>query len=278
MAILFLIIGTVIWQLFAKKKNRILFLFILSLFGGMLFYCFWETKAAYGIPFVPIILVIAQEETEHIRVKKQLLIPLFSTMVCFILLWARMYKPLVQEPFKQTVRTLWHAGGDTSGLTGISSEGKTATQEFYANHSIENIGLRVNVVDGISCNYDVRFMQNNEIIKTWNVSEKQVKKGWIYLEINKTVDPSIKPYFLEIKGTTAGQADSLVWMHNISVGYDDYLGKMKIDDNEVAYDLQLKVYTSVVFPYIDGSKYLVILVGILVVYGIQGIYVLKTIG
>ena len=271
-ATLLLITCSVIRQLLAKKKNRILFLFTLSLFGGMLFYCFWETKGAYGIPFVPIMLVIAQEETEHIRIrKKPFLILLLITLICFVLLWVRMYKPVVQVPFRQTVRTVWHAAGDVSGLTGISSEGKTVTQEFYANHSFENIGLRVNIVDGISCYYSVRLLKNDEIIKTWNVSEKQVNKGWIYLGIEKTIDPSIEPYLLEIRGATEGQADSLVWMHNISAGYDDYPGKAVIDDSQVAYDFQLKVYTWAELPYMGGIKYFFILACILAIYMMFGI-------
>lgn len=57
-ATLFLML-VALWDLLtAKKIDPYQFLFALSFFGGVLFYCFWEAKNSYSLPFVYIMLLI----------------------------------------------------------------------------------------------------------------------------------------------------------------------------------------------------------------------------
>lgn len=50
-----------LWHAFVKKETTptVSFLFILSLFGSILFYCFWEVKEAYAIPFLPLFYLLS---------------------------------------------------------------------------------------------------------------------------------------------------------------------------------------------------------------------------
>lgn len=54
-----------IWKLLGKKEiDPAQFIFILALFGGILFYWFWEIKPKYSMPFVYVMLLIAENGAE----------------------------------------------------------------------------------------------------------------------------------------------------------------------------------------------------------------------
>lgn len=48
-------------QLRKRRVPTVTFLLTLSLFGSILFYCLWEAKPAYAIPFLPLFFLLAQE-------------------------------------------------------------------------------------------------------------------------------------------------------------------------------------------------------------------------
>lgn len=58
-ATLFLMLAA-IWDLLRRREiDPAQFVFLLSLFGGILFYCFWEVKSTYSLPFVYLMLPVA---------------------------------------------------------------------------------------------------------------------------------------------------------------------------------------------------------------------------
>ncbi len=64
MATLFLMV-IALWNLLRKKEiDPAQFVFVLSLFGGILFYCFWEIKTKYSLPFVCLMLAVASHGAE----------------------------------------------------------------------------------------------------------------------------------------------------------------------------------------------------------------------
>lgn len=65
-----------VWSQWKNKEKRFLFLFTLTLLGGMTFYIIWEGKSVYSVPFLPFLCVLSADGLEKgqrakIRVEKK---------------------------------------------------------------------------------------------------------------------------------------------------------------------------------------------------------------
>ena len=56
---LFLILWNLLVRIYHKAYDPLLLLAALTFVGGLLFYCLWEVKASYSIPFVPVMVLLA---------------------------------------------------------------------------------------------------------------------------------------------------------------------------------------------------------------------------
>ncbi len=63
---IFLLILTLVKMLKSKKLLPYSFLFALTFFGGLLFYLFWELKGTYSLPFLYVMLLLAEEGEEAV--------------------------------------------------------------------------------------------------------------------------------------------------------------------------------------------------------------------
>jgi hypothetical protein len=232
------------------------------LFGAVLFYTFWEAKSAYSLPFLPFLLMLAEDGAEFIKgaggpalnrnMQKGILVLMAATLIFSVV----HYQDFVSEKQKMYDRNIWSAGDKFPGtIENISAENHVLTQDFYTEDSFDHFALKGEVIEGEDCAYQVRLLSQGKEIDSFVVSQEDIKGKWIEFKTARQHPEGRQQYTIEVSAAVPGQPDSIIWQEHASTAYDEYEGVSRIDGQERSSDLLLKVYKQYKAAYFGKGKY-----------------------
>lgn len=277
LALYLLVLISLAKQFFCKRRSP-LFLFVLSLFGGMLFYLVWEAKQSYCIPFLFLLTVLAvhglHTADEHLDVKwkpkkeagKKAAFCVLSAAVLLTTLFFGItrYGDFTQKTGGyRDVSVLCCNTSNLKQIKNIAKNDNALTQSFFTDKTFNTIELQVKKLDG-DASYRITLTDSNSnILLNSTVSGSDVgKDGLLKFSIPDTPEKQDGYYQLEIK-RAGGNTASIGWTYCFSRESDLYRGKLSINSAEKPYDLMLGVYCLQREAYMPPIGYLAVIVCIL---------------
>ena len=206
---------------FGKKIPAPMFVLVITLLGGIVFYFFWEARAFYSAPFVPVMLILAwggfndlifgkssaqsdpdgnamysantsvdtkfplyfsNHKTHFLPILCGLLITVF---VCLDFVYVAGGSVMADHFRIYTKGKPRHyAAIDTGGITDIE-------QDFYVRKSFNRISLPAKCKDGYTdfSDYQITLSDDDSILYTASISKKSVKNNRIKLSFDTIVPP-----------------------------------------------------------------------------------------
>jgi len=278
LALFLLVLVSLARQFFSKRRSP-LFFFVLSLFGGMLFYLLWEAKQSYSIPFLFLLTVLSvhgletadklildkwrQKKTTYKKVA-------FYSLSAAVLITTLSFGIARYGSFTQTTaeyRDISIMCCNTSNIKQIKNLAKldsTLTQTFFTDKAFNTVELHTAKLDG-DASYQITLLNSRpEVLLQSIVSETDVGKGGILkLSVPETKQKFGEKYTLEIKRVDE-KTDSIGWKYCFSRESDMYRGLLSAGAKVKPFDLMLNVYSLQNKVYMPPAIYIGIFLGILI--------------
>lgn len=272
-----------------KKKEFSGYEFILnlSLLGGIVFYCIWEVKSVYSVPFLLLIFLIGAEGLDVIGKKIAVLqkekIKRYDKFMPWIILFLGMVLLLCTELCGIMSRNIYHREYSLRSYT-VWPEGEIShdkgekfkiLQEFNASKPFNNICLNVEVVekereDTDRCVYKIELMdQNKKVLHTRMVNSDYVNLQYSYIFLTLDEEQSEAPgkYYLKIK-KISGTENAINFVYRKSLYLKDYKGRCRVNGKKKNYQVSMQVYNAYIGPYSTKVKAVIICAGIFVMSAI----------
>lgn len=251
-----------IWKRWRRKQFDENFLYILILFGGIVFYLFWEPKSAYSIPFIPFLLMLSEDSVDFLWKEKRSAVAYALNCGLSVLIIATILASLVfcrdftEREWEFSDKVISAFSSEFLWMTeDLSSGDHIITQEFYANGSFNQIRLRCRTIEEADCSYRVILRKNGEEVEHLAVSQEDVRRDVLTLDIGEQIVQGKQKYVIEISPVEAGKADSIGWCYHTSSTYDDYEGTSCIDGTPCTYDYVLEVRNNQEGVYCSSAAY-----------------------
>ncbi len=270
------------------------------LFGGILFYFFWETKNVYSVPFLSYCCIlaadgfscrfmemaesrsgqIAQKKTAgrtegrfrnavirmlSRRNRKHLyytasVLTIFLTLTAGVLQYGN-YTSVMRENISYVLRTVTDFPSGT--ISNCSAKDKTIEQTFYAAAGFDHIELRADAVSvETDASYKVSLLTDaGETLFEQSVTAENIDGGFICLSFDEVEPDGRTGYLIRIEAESPGGQDSISWYYRSLMALDGYDGVLSVNGTEKQGDLFVSVYRVSESPYTTSVRY----VGILVV-------------
>lgn len=249
------------------SKNNWLFLFSLTVFGGMIFYFFWEGKSVYSVPFLPFLIFLTADGMQNLAkkdfvLKKELVRKILVGIIGFTMIMSICnYWNFVKK------ENVWKSSSvaftDTSFLLNedkISVEGQELVQEFYTKKNFNEISIYCSKIENKNCSYKVQLVSKDGIEQEFKVDEENIVSNYLTLKF-RTIEPVKKEkYQIRIIPETPGKADSISWKRRFSKIVGSYDGDCMVDGEQTSSDLALNVYMKSSEPYMGRGLYLLLTV------------------
>ena len=268
-ATLLLIASACIRLLRRKEIHGYQFLYILSLFGGILFYCFWEIKESYSVQFVYIMLLIAVYGGEALQkkttaVSNVICSPKQSMVVvagfsCLLLFCAMMYHGLSVEQVKQKDYSVRTVSTLTRGAIDTGEPEETIEQEFYAQKAFNKISLYVSADDEGICVYQAVLMdESGTELFSGDISSEGINgKEYVVLSTGQIRPDGKQKYTLKLVRNKES-IGKMVFNYRCTPYVDMYDGICRVNNECSPYDLLLQVYHEQKIPFCSGKMGLMI--------------------
>lgn len=253
----FLLISALCRLLKNRETGGYSFVFVVTLFGGFLFYTFWEAKGSYSLPFLTVMLPLAAEGAERMAEQMpRLCSKLHGRYGKWTVTAVLGLAALVCIGSFQMMTTKKIAFRDWSVCSGsantyaknIQSDGPDVkiTQEFYAEKPFDHIRL------GMFADKAARKADDNYRIELINEADEQLYTSYIYAEdIDKksqvTVKiPEIKPdgrekFVLRLVRNPENTGE-MYFFRRPTQYLDVYDGTLFVDQEEEYSDLMMSVW------------------------------------
>lgn len=263
-----------LWRLLKRKKEDILQVFwAVSILGGILFYCIWEIKSSYGMPFVMLFLLLGMagidESKEKLFQKRNekcaykcgwTELVLLVCVICICLVSGEQMRKSKIPVYQWSV----HCINGTSAKK-MEDVGKTVhiNQKFEALHSFNRIGLIVSAGDRAKEFNDILQVQltdekGNRIYRGKIQADKVGEHGSVILKFPKvTPTKENKDYHLRIWNKKPHKGKLRVWYRK-EFYMHSYKGKLEVDGRNHFENLYLQVYKETKEPWCDKKQMLVI--------------------
>lgn len=239
-----------------RRMRMLPFLLILTLFGAIVFYWFWEVKAAYALPFLPVFYLLAgygsgllqAEENAHVSTQKQNPGDMREKhAVCVIIIFLAIiaYQRMNAYEITHYKYSIYSSGG--SWMKSINlSEDDVVTQEFYPNAAFNRIALRVKVQseeDATNdCSLQVTLVDaSGAVVYQGMITAEDVDDQMAVLSVGEHPADIKGGYVLTVTKET-GSSGNLLLRTRKGLCLDDYRGTFTICGEAQVTDLYLQVY------------------------------------
>lgn len=239
-------------QLVRKKILTYDFIFTMVLFGAILMYCFWEVKAEYALPFLPIFFLVAgnlsipsMSELFNLKLSSRKII-MAITGIGFI-----SYVGVLQYIYEGEVRERAYSI-KSYGYTWLYDmdleNGDQVIQTFYPEEQFDTLEFCVRLSDGTNASendgvihvklYDGKgkFLYGRDIASK-NIQGMQK----VTIDVGDLPASETKGYRLEFT-VKDGENGSLVLRTTKGMSLDMYPGQMQINGKDQPLDLYMSVY------------------------------------
>lgn len=240
------------------NSDRVLkyqFLFPLILLGGILFYCIWEVKASYTLPFIYIMILIAVDGFELVEVKMLSAVKSFqrsrkyiSTFVILCSICCVCFMCYDKMVHSEVVLHDWsiRAAEGNASIEWIKEDNVIISQNFYTSKPFNKVEFMARA-DKKAISADARCSLkivngDNKEIYSGNIFAKDISKdGIVKVDVNKIIPQGKEKYTIQIVNESKNEG----YMHFAQRGneyIDIYEGTLKVNGKERNNDLRLCVY------------------------------------
>lgn len=275
LALYLLVLISLAKQFFCKRQTP-LFLFSLTLFGGMLFYLVWEAKQSYCIPFLFLLAALAVHGLEtadaHFTVKwkshktiwKKAAVYTLPAAVLLITLCFGItrYGDFTQKAGEyRDISVLCCNTSNLKQIKNLAKNNNKLTQAFFTDKAFNTVELQAKKLGG-DASYQITLTDDkaNRLLQK-SVSGPDIgKDGRLKLTVPDTTPGEGGRYLIEIK-KESGKTDSIGWTYCFSRESDMYRGELSVGSKEQPHDLMLDVFQQRQERYMPPAAYLAILLG-----------------
>lgn len=271
-----------LWSLLKRKKEDIIQIFwAVSILGGILFYCIWEIKSSYGMPFVMLFLLLGMagiDESKEVLFREKdekksykygwTELVLLACVICICVVSGEQMRENKIAVYRWSV----HCVNGTSAKK-MEDVGKTVCiqQTFYASYPFNRIGLIVSAGDRAKEFKDKLQVQltdkdGKNIYNGQIRADKVGKHGRVFLKFPKVTPKENEEYHLKIWNKKPHRGKLRVW-HRKEFYMHSYAGKLKVDGKNHFENLYMQVYEKMAVPYCTTKQML----------AVNGIFILWTI-
>lgn len=228
---------------------------IVTLFGSIFFYLFWEVKGDYSLSVIPLMIILAQDGLFTDSYKGQylsnkyannILGKLSSTLIILsVTVPLIMYSALTQNTNYEYTRINSNAVGRVDDLDKIElSDQETLTQTFYTESHFNKLIIDASESqEGEPVNYNI-VLENEagDELYFGKISTDNIKNKKIRVDL-PLIDGNSKYYRLKLKALDKITEDSskLVFYTGKTYVLDSYKGKLNVSDHTYVDDLSMKV-------------------------------------
>ncbi len=243
-----------VWNLLRQLGRRTVltydFLLMTVILGGIVFYLFWEVKAAYAISFLPFFFLLAGGHTLPVPEQRHRRL---AAWIGLCAVWAVVLvgSGNVQRAAaarSQTPKYVIRSYGSTWIEPVSLFDGETMTQTFYPNHSFDTIRLKIRTQAGVTgasqeiADFAVQLRNAAGQI----VYETTITPDNIEDESRVCLDTGVQQadkngYTLSITKHAGSEQDMSLWT-NSGMSLDSYTGTMTIGNMKKQTDLYMSVY------------------------------------
>lgn len=265
-----------LWNFLLKKIwDTYQFIFSLTLFGGVIFYSFWEVKGSYAAPFVYIMLLIGMYGAEMLAgycdpsmnkksVKQSAAIPsaLLSALAVICIL---SYNGMVSTEITRREYAVHCLGNLSSQNIVVNTDKAVICQEFYSSRPINRIVLR-GWADKDAQESNKRYkmtvseIEGNEVFSGEICAEDIRENGFIPVNVGDIVPTGRQKYILKL--SAQGQKGEMYVQQRTSSYIDTYDGILTVNGKERVNDLHLQVLRKYQSPWCSRKAGLIINAGI----------------
>lgn len=264
---LFLIIIALCGLLRKNKIDAYQFVFVLSFFGGILFYCFWEIKGSYTAPFIYIMLLIGMygaslsadrlpEVSGWIAKGNRLpeIIVILSCIVCVCLV---SFYNMTDTTVKRRDWSLHCRMGNSSDIL-ADDEVAELSQEFYTSKPMNRIVFDVKMdkdANDPAVGYRVKLMEEDKReVYAGEFDAGDIKKdGSVVLGMEDIVPKHRTKYTLQFDKID-GTEGALCFQQQSNSYIDAYEGKLAVNGKERMNDMYLEVYKEYESKWCSGKE------------------------
>lgn len=256
-----------VWQQIINNQKEKLFQISLTIFGAMVFYFLWEGKSAYSIPFLPFLILLAEDGVEFIQ-KKDIVLPkkkvqyfmLGGLVITIVLSICNYWNFVKKESVWTSYSVIFTDQSVMKNEENISELDKELIQEFYTRKPFNEISIHCETIDSHACDYSIQLIAGGVVEEQFHVSEEDVKSGRITLRFPTIYPDKKEKYQILIAGEMAGDKDSIIWKRRFSKTLGSYEGKCIINGERENSDLALNVYLQEVDTYMDAKVYWILII------------------
>lgn len=253
-----------IWNLLGKKRiDPPQFLFILSFFGGILFYSFWEIKSTYGLPFIYNMLLIGEyggevlvqripEKRENRRSGRSSQIAAVG-LVCALSICVLAYNDIINS--KKVLREWSYNNQVETSMSDIcpNEEEVELTQEVYISKPFNHIRIAGNanrqaVDDGASAQLTILNGDGNVVFERTITAQELFRKGYPIIDTGKIIPNGREKFTICLRKSSSGD-ERLYFRCRNNQYIDIYEGVLKVNGEQYRNDLFLQVYNEYEGPW-----------------------------
>ncbi len=261
-ATIFLIL-VAIWNLSGKKEiDSAQFVFLLSLFGGILFYCFWEVKATYSLPFVYIMLLIAAQGADALvqsvpdmqdRLRGKGCYAALTSFMCAMGICVWFYNGIVNS--NVTLQDWTLNGKMETSIGTIFPDGKELelAQEIYASKPFNHITLagkvdKAAIKAGDSAQLTICDASGQTVFERTIEAKELEGKGYLTIETGKITPRGRERFVINITKSDDCQGE-MYFRCRTNKYLDIYDGVLTVNGERHRSDLFLQVYNEYEGPW-----------------------------
>lgn len=253
-----------IWNLIRKKEiDPAQFVILLSLFGGILFYCFWEVKSTYSLPFIYLMLAVASHGADVLAVPanareketRGALRPAAAalSLVCALVVCALAYRGIIRS--NVTLRDWSLNSKKNASMSDILPDARELelTQEVYLSKPFRSLVIagdadETAVSAGDSALLTIRD-ESGQIVFERTIGARELKeKNYLRIETGEIVPDGREKFVIGI--TKSGDCQGRMFFRCRSNRYLDlYDGVLTVNGEKHKSDLFLQIFKEYEGPW-----------------------------
>lgn len=255
------------------KKKKEYFLLNLTLFGAIVFYLIWEAKDIYSYPFLFLLIIFSSIKIDSIKINEKNIISkknyIIICSVMLILLFGLKYNFTSKKDNVYSYYLKIQNENSNIGINNVISDNIKVEQEFYLSNKFNKIDLKAKKRNDTDLQYKITLFKNDEIIESYVKKSKDIKDGFITLDIDPKKTGKGK-YLIQIESNEKEKKnDSITWVYVRSLSIDNYKGNLKIDNNSNNGDLYIRVYKKSYQRFTNSFVYYILFSLIIIILYIQ---------
>ena len=269
-----LIIANLIWAIIRKEMSPLLLISAVTYFGGILFYCLWEIKASYSVPFLLVMLILATPEKECsffndvLKTDKSKKIAFLVGSAVVAIAWiignVGVYKLIQKDSYTIKEYSLRSAECWESNVPMLSKNGSYLLQEVPFKRDIKNIILYgyINGETEEKPKYLLEILDANKkslVKKELAKNDFAKKKLSISFDKKISINPDEK-YYVRITQISGGDIKTH-FRTSQGINFGSYYGSLEYDETESSRDLYIDAYSKTEGVFMSKTKFLLLFIG-----------------